>query len=52
MLIYAYSQVPLAIAEGLLTVIIFEYIMKLRPDILVRLKVIKPEEGKAALEAD
>ncbi len=51
MVIYAYTQVPLAIAEGLLTVIIFEYIMKLRPDILVRLKVIKPEEGKAALEA-
>jgi cobalt/nickel transport system permease protein len=51
--IYAYTQVPLAIAEGLLTVVIFEYIMKLRPDILVRLKVLKPEEGKkiAAEEA-
>lgn len=41
--IYAYTQVPLAIAEGLLTVVIFEYIMKLRPDILETLKVIKPK---------
>jgi cobalt/nickel transport system permease protein len=41
--IYAYTQVPLAIAEGLLTVVIFEYIMKLRPDILESLKVIGPK---------
>lgn len=44
MVIFAYTQVPLAIAEGLLTVVIFEYIMKLRPDILRTLKVIGPEE--------
>lgn len=44
LVIYAFTQVPLAIAEGILTVIIFEYIMKLRPDILVRLKVLKPAE--------
>lgn len=51
--IYAYTQVPLAIAEGLLTVFIFRHIMRLRPDILVRLKVLKLEEGKkiAAVEA-
>lgn len=42
--IYAYTQVPLAIAEGILTVVIFDYIMKLRPDILKTLKVIGPEE--------
>jgi cobalt/nickel transport system permease protein len=41
--IYAYTQVPLAIAEGLLTVVIFEYILKLRPDILETLKVISPK---------
>ncbi|HHT18566.1 MAG: energy-coupling factor ABC transporter permease [Euryarchaeota archaeon] len=40
MLIFAVTQVPLAIAEGLLTVVIFDYIMKLRPDILENLKVI------------
>lgn len=44
--IYAYTQVPLAIAEGIVTMLIFRYIMKLRPDILVRLKVLKLEEGK------
>ncbi|MBI5681310.1 MAG: cobalt ECF transporter S component CbiM [Methanobacterium sp.] len=43
MVIFAYTQVPLAIAEGLLTVIVFDYIMKLRPDILVKLKVISPK---------
>ncbi len=42
MVIFAYTQVPLAIAEGLLTVVIFEYILKLRPDILRTLKVIGP----------
>ena len=42
--IFAYTQVPLAIAEGILTVVIFEYIMKLRPDILRNLNVLGPEE--------
>lgn len=42
MTIFAYTQVPLAIAEGILTMVIFEYIMKLRPDILRTLKVIGP----------
>ncbi|MEN6554418.1 MAG: cobalt ECF transporter S component CbiM [Methanobacterium sp.] len=48
--IYAYTQVPLAIAEGLLTVVIFDYIMKLRPDILRTLGVIKSEEPEKASE--
>ncbi|NYB52213.1 MAG: energy-coupling factor ABC transporter permease [Methanobacteriaceae archaeon] len=43
MLIFAVTQVPLAIAEGILTVVIFDYIMKLRPDILENLKVIGPK---------
>ncbi|MCK9152405.1 cobalt ECF transporter S component CbiM [Methanobacterium alcaliphilum] len=43
MTIFAVTQIPLAIAEGLLTVVIFEYIMKLRPDILEKLKVIGPK---------
>lgn len=42
MAIYAYTQVPLAVAEGILTVVIFDYIMKLRPDVLRTLKVIGP----------
>jgi cobalt/nickel transport system permease protein len=44
MVVFAYTQVPLAIAEGLLTVVIFDYIMKLRPDILRTLKVIGPKK--------
>lgn len=43
MTIFAVTQIPLAIAEGLLTVVIFEYIMKLRPDILEKLNVIGPK---------
>jgi cobalt/nickel transport system permease protein len=48
--IFAYTQVPLAIAEGLLTVVIFEYIMKLRPDILRTLKVIGTKEPEKSAE--
>jgi len=44
MVIFAYTQIPLAIVEGILTVIIFDYLIKLRPDILRTLKVLKPEE--------
>ena len=41
--IFAVTQIPLAIIEGLITVAIFNYIMRLRPDILEKLKVIKPK---------
>lgn len=40
MAIYAYTQVPLAIAEGLLTMVVFREIIKKRPDILENLKVV------------
>lgn len=43
MAIFAYSQIPLAIVEGILTVIIWDYIIKLRPDILERLNLISPK---------
>ncbi len=39
LIIFAYTQIPLAIAEGILTVIIFDYIQKLRPDVLEKLGV-------------
>jgi cobalt/nickel transport system permease protein len=39
MIIFAYTQIPLAIAEGILTVVIFDYIKKLRPDVLERLGI-------------
>jgi cobalt/nickel transport system permease protein len=44
MIIYSYTQIPISIAESFLTVIIFDYIKKLRPDLLVTLKVMKTEE--------
>jgi len=50
MAIFAYTQVPLAIAEGLLTVVIFEYIMKLRPDILKTLGVIDAKDSEKTSE--
>ena len=52
MIVFAYTQLPLAIAEGLLTVVIFEYIMKLRPDILIKLRVIRPKMKETIKEAD
>lgn len=45
--IFAVTQIPLAIAEGILTLVIFNYIMNARPDILVKLGVISEEEAGA-----
>ncbi|GBF35823.1 cobalt/nickel transport system permease protein [Methanofervidicoccus abyssi] len=42
--IFAITQVPLAIAEGLLTVILWDKIKELRPDILLKLGVIDESE--------
>ncbi|WP_456420129.1 energy-coupling factor ABC transporter permease, partial [Methanocaldococcus infernus] len=46
MSIYAVTQVPLAIAEGILTMVIWDYIKKLRPDILIKLGVLDENELK------
>ncbi|MBC7119138.1 MAG: cobalt ECF transporter S component CbiM [Methanobacteriaceae archaeon] len=40
MLIFAYTQVPLGVAEGLLTVVVFENILKLKPDITEKLNLV------------
>lgn len=42
--IFAVTQIPLAIAEGILTTIIYDYVFKSRPDILVKLHVLSQEE--------
>ena len=42
--LFAVTQVPLAIAEGLLTMVLWDYIKKLRPDILLKLGVIDESE--------
>jgi cobalt/nickel transport system permease protein len=41
--IFAITQVPLAIVEGIVLALVFKYIVQLKPDILLRLKVF-PEE--------
>jgi cobalt/nickel transport system permease protein len=45
--IFAITQIPLAIAEGLLTTVIYNYIQSSRPDILVKLGVISEKEAGA-----
>jgi cobalt/nickel transport system permease protein len=42
--IFAITQIPLAIAEGLLSTVIYNYIESSRPDILVRLGVVSEQE--------
>lgn len=41
--IFAITQVPLAIVEGIVLALVFKYIVALKPDILIRLKIF-PEE--------
>lgn len=48
MAIFAWWQIPLAVVEGILTVIIWDYIVKLRPDILEKLNLI---QSKKTMEA-
>jgi cobalt/nickel transport system permease protein len=45
--IFAVTQVPLAIVEGVILALVFKYIVQLKPDILVRLNVF-PEKTIAA----
>ena len=42
--IFAITQLPLAIAEGILTVVILNYVLKIKPDLLVKLHIIKSDE--------
>jgi cobalt/nickel transport system permease protein len=46
--IYAITQVPLAILESVVLVLVFKYIVQLRPGILIRLKVFPEEKIMAA----
>lgn len=46
--IFAITQVPLAIVEGIILTLVFKYIVSLKPDILVRLKVFPEEKIRAA----
>jgi cobalt/nickel transport system permease protein len=46
--IFAITQVPLAIVEGIVLVLVFKYIIQLKPDILLRLGVFPEDKIKAA----
>lgn len=46
--IFALTQVPLAIVEGVVLALVFKYIVQLKPDILLRLGVFPEEKISAA----
>jgi cobalt/nickel transport system permease protein len=46
--VFAVTQVPLAIVEGVVLALVFKYIIALKPDILVRLKIFPGEKIDAA----
>ena len=48
--IFAVTQVPLAIVEGIVLSLVFKYIIALKPDILIRLRVFSEEKINAAQE--
>ncbi|MDD1687317.1 energy-coupling factor ABC transporter permease [Methanoregula sp.] len=52
MAIFALTQVPLAIVEGVVLALVFKYIVALKPDILIRMKVFSEAQiNKARGEA-
>lgn len=42
--IFAVTQIPLSIAEGVVLALVFKYIVQLKPEILVRLKIFSEEK--------
>lgn len=48
MAIFAVTQVPLAIVEGIVLALVFKYIVALKPDILVRMKIFSEAQIAAA----
>lgn len=46
--IFAITQIPIAIVEGIVLALVFKYIIQLKPDILIRLKVFPEETINAA----
>ena len=46
--IFALTQIPLAIVEGIVLALVFKYIVALKPDILIRLKIFSEKQINAA----
>lgn len=49
--VFAVTQVPLAIVEGVVTALMFKYIVQLRSDVLLRMKVLSSDAIKRLKEA-
>jgi len=49
--VFAITQVPLAIVEGAVTALMFKYIVQLRSDVLLRMKVVSPGTIESLKEA-
>ena len=49
--IFGITQIPLAIAEGAVTAIMFKYILRSRSDVLVRLNVVSQKAVEKLREA-
>jgi len=51
--VFAFTQIPIAVTEGIVLALVFKYIIQLKPDILIRLKIFSEETINAAKrEAD
>jgi len=46
--IFAITQIPLAIVEGVVLALVFKYIVALKPDILIRLKIFSEKQINTA----
>jgi cobalt/nickel transport system permease protein len=46
--IFALTQIPLAIVEGIVLALVFKYIVSLKPDILIRLKIFSEDKINSA----
>ena len=49
--VFAITQIPLAIVEGVVTALMFKYIVQLRGDVLLRMNVVSPSTMKSLKEA-
>ncbi len=50
--IFAVTQIPLAIVEGVILTLMFKYILQLKPDVLLRLNIFPAEKITAAGEGN
>ncbi|VVB68977.1 Cobalt transport protein CbiM [uncultured archaeon] len=49
--VFAITQVPLAVVEGAITALMFKYIVQLRSDVLLKMKVVTPATIESLKEA-